>query len=119
VIGHLKAEHWMGRNTLAHHTGDAANAVRAAAGYNFSLLIRWLRLLLLQILSALAGAPPNPPETSIFTADDLGENRAVGSFSRHGQGVQPGSLAISGASLEQRSTAALGTPSGVGRTRSP
>ena len=50
VIGHLKAEHRMGRNYLAHRAGDAANAVLAAAGYNFRLLIRWLRLLLRQIL---------------------------------------------------------------------
>jgi len=52
VIGHLKSEHRMERNYLAHRTGDAANAVLAAAGYNFRLLIRWLRLLLLQILTA-------------------------------------------------------------------
>ena len=54
VIGHLKAEHRMGRNHLAHSTGDAINAVLAAAGYNFRLLIRWLTLLLLKILSILA-----------------------------------------------------------------
>ncbi len=34
VIGHLKAEHRMGRNFLAHTQGDAANAVLAAARYN-------------------------------------------------------------------------------------
>jgi|GraSoiStandDraft_44_1057316.scaffolds.fasta_scaffold777579_1 IS5 family transposase len=44
VIGHFKAEHRMGRNH-AHATGDATNAVLAAAGYNFRLLIRWLKLL--------------------------------------------------------------------------
>jgi hypothetical protein len=27
VIGHLKAEHRLGRNHLAHRTGDAINAV--------------------------------------------------------------------------------------------
>jgi IS5 family transposase len=53
VIGHLKAEHRMERNYLAHRAGDAANAVLAAAGYNFRLLIRWLRFLLRQILIAL------------------------------------------------------------------
>ena len=53
VIGHLKSEHRMERNYLAHRAGDAANAVLAAAGYNFSLLIRWMRLLLRQILSSL------------------------------------------------------------------
>jgi transposase, IS5 family len=57
VIGHLKAEHRMGRNYLAHAAGDAINAVLAAAGYNFRLLIRWLRLLLLRILSVLAVQP--------------------------------------------------------------
>jgi IS5 family transposase len=46
VIGHIKAEHRMGRNYLAHTQGDAVNAVLAAAGYNFSLLLRWLRDLL-------------------------------------------------------------------------
>lgn len=61
VIGHLKAEHRMGRNYLAHHAGDAANAVLAAAGYNFSLLLRWLRFLLFHILCAPVVMPrPNP-----------------------------------------------------------
>ncbi len=54
VIGHLKAEHRMERNYLAHRAGDAINAVLAAAGYNFRLLIRWLRFLLRQILTTLA-----------------------------------------------------------------
>src|SRR5215203_1403956 len=45
VIGHLKAEHRMGRNYLAHSAGDAINAVLAAVGYNFRLLIRWLAVL--------------------------------------------------------------------------
>ena len=55
VIGHLKAEHRMDRNHLAHRAGDAANAVLAAVGYNFRLLIRWLKLLLFQILALLTG----------------------------------------------------------------
>jgi IS5 family transposase len=45
----------MGRNYLAHRAGDAANAVLAAAGYNFRRLIRWLGILLFKILSALFG----------------------------------------------------------------
>jgi len=44
----------MGRNYLAHATGDAINVILAAAGYNFRLLTRWLKLLWLAILSALA-----------------------------------------------------------------
>jgi IS5 family transposase len=46
VIGHTKAEHRMGRNYLKGRDGDRINAVLAAAGYNFSLLLRWLTRLL-------------------------------------------------------------------------
>ncbi|GLI95400.1 hypothetical protein LMG27198_43920 [Methylocystis echinoides] len=45
VIGHLKVDHRMGRNHLAHTAGDAANAILAAAGYNFRRLLTWLALL--------------------------------------------------------------------------
>jgi len=38
--------------------GDRANAVFAAAGYNFSLLLRWLRTLLRTLILALS--PPLP-----------------------------------------------------------
>jgi transposase, IS5 family len=54
VIGHLKEHHRMGRNHLAHASGDAINAVLAAAGYNFRRLLAWLRLLLLRILIVLS-----------------------------------------------------------------
>jgi transposase, IS5 family len=53
TIGHLKNEHRMGRNHLAGRAGNAANAVLAAAGYNFRLLLRWLALLLQFLLAAL------------------------------------------------------------------
>lgn len=53
VIGHLKSEHRMGRNYLWHRSGDAANAVLAAAGYNFRRLLHWLKLFLRQILAHL------------------------------------------------------------------
>ena len=53
VIGHLKEHHRMGRNYLAHASGDAINAVLAAAGYNFRRLLAWLRFLWLRILIAL------------------------------------------------------------------
>jgi IS5 family transposase len=43
----------MDRNYLFHSTGDAINAVLAAAGYNFRLLLNWLRLLLRLFLAAL------------------------------------------------------------------
>ena len=53
VIGHAKTEHRMGRNHPAGTHGDAANAVLAAAGYNFRRLLEWLALLLSTILAAL------------------------------------------------------------------
>jgi transposase, IS5 family len=53
VIGHLKAEHRMGRNYLWHRHGEASNAILAAVGYNFRRLIQWLKLLLFQILTRL------------------------------------------------------------------
>jgi transposase, IS5 family len=57
VIGHLKSEHRMGRNYLWHRQGDAINAVLAAAGYNFSLLLRWLKLLLFRLLIIMIRSP--------------------------------------------------------------
>ena len=61
VIGHLKDDHRMGRNYLAHSTGDAINAVLAAAGYNFRRLLAWLSILLLRILIALSAAAQLKP----------------------------------------------------------
>ncbi|EGX99491.1 transposase IS4 family protein [Nitrospirillum viridazoti Y2] len=43
IIGHLKAEHRMGRNYLKGRYGDRINAVLAAAGFNFHLLVRWFK----------------------------------------------------------------------------
>ena len=57
VIGHLKAEHRMDRNYLWYRQGDAINAVLAAAGYNFSLLLRWLSRLLFRFMTRLCAAP--------------------------------------------------------------
>jgi len=64
VIGHLKAEHRLDRNYLkgrkpapAKAGGDRANPVLAAAGYNFSLLLRWLARLLRTLLQALFPQP--------------------------------------------------------------
>ncbi len=54
VIGHVKNEHRMGRNFLAHTQGDRINAVLAAAGYNFRLLLNWLRDLLCLLLVAIS-----------------------------------------------------------------
>jgi IS5 family transposase len=61
VIGHTKAEHRLGRNYLKGRDGDRSNAVLAAAGYNFSLLLRWLARLLRALIRALLLAPPRVP----------------------------------------------------------
>jgi len=57
VIGHLKAEHRLGRNYLKGRDGDRINAVLAAAGYNFSLLLRWLAGLLRALIEVLTNDP--------------------------------------------------------------
>lgn len=57
VIGHLKAEHRMGRNHLKGRHGDRINAVLAAAGFNFHLLLRWFERLLRALLLMLSLRP--------------------------------------------------------------
>jgi IS5 family transposase len=57
VIGHVKAEHRMERNYLKGREGDRINAVLAAAGFNFSLLLRWLAALLRALIAALSDTP--------------------------------------------------------------
>jgi transposase, IS5 family len=56
VIGHVKGEHRMGRNFLKGTHGDAANAVLAAAGYNFRRLLAWLAALWRVFISAILAA---------------------------------------------------------------
>jgi IS5 family transposase len=56
VIGHAKTDGHLGRNYLKGRHGDHANAVLTAAGYNFRLILNWLRLLLREILRALLAA---------------------------------------------------------------
>jgi IS5 family transposase len=63
VIGHLKAEHRMDRNHLKGREGDRINAVLAAAGYNFALLLRWLAELL-RVLIIVLLVSEQKPETA-------------------------------------------------------
>ncbi len=51
----------MSRNHLAHATGDAINAVLAAAGYNFRRILNWLGLLLAWITYTLSTSKPLQP----------------------------------------------------------
>ncbi|MDJ0934147.1 MAG: IS5 family transposase [Kiloniellales bacterium] len=60
VIGHLKAEHRMERNHLKGRGGDRANAVLAAAGYNFRLLLRWFEALLRALIALILRTAPSP-----------------------------------------------------------
>ena len=60
VIGHLKAEHRMDRNHLKGREGDRINAVLAAAGYNFALLLRWLAELLRVLITVLLVSEQKP-----------------------------------------------------------
>ena len=54
VIGHMKTDGHLARNYLKGYHGDHANAVLTAVGYNFRLILAWLRLLLRLILQAFA-----------------------------------------------------------------
>src|SRR5262245_5569867 len=78
VIGHLKEDHRMRRNYLTGRDGDRINAVLAAAGYNFSLLLRWFEELLpalsLILWHALLAASLHLTRCrkTFFTADDVG-----------------------------------------------
>lgn len=65
VIGHAKSDHRMGRNHLAHATGDAINAVLAAVGYNFRRLLAWFSLLLSAIWIALTAQSGSEPAHEI------------------------------------------------------
>jgi hypothetical protein len=57
VIGHMKAEHRMGLDYLKGRDGERINAVLAAAGYNFGLLLRWLERLLRALMQTLPATP--------------------------------------------------------------
>ena len=59
IIGHLKAEHRMGRNYLKGRDGDRINAVLAAAGFNFHLLLRWFAALLGVLIHAVNATANN------------------------------------------------------------
>jgi IS5 family transposase len=61
VLGHLKEDHRMRRNYFKGRDGDRINAVIAAAGYNFSLVLPWFRRLLHTLLLILARAILAPP----------------------------------------------------------
>ena len=54
----------MDRNRLAHAQGDAINPILAAAGYNFRLILKWIRLLL--SLLWIASSPNYQTHSSVL-----------------------------------------------------
>ena len=61
VIGHMKAEGHLDRCYLKGAAGDAANTILTAVGYNFRLVLAWLRMVLRVILAALFVLTGNRP----------------------------------------------------------
>ena len=43
VVGHIQNEHRTSRDYLAREQRDAITAILADAGYNFRVLLNWLR----------------------------------------------------------------------------
>ncbi len=56
VIGHCKTDGHLGRNYLKGRQGDQINAVMSAVGYNFRLILKWLKALLCKIIAAIWAA---------------------------------------------------------------
>jgi hypothetical protein len=74
-----------GCNYLAHSSGDAINTALAAVGYNFHRLIRWPKLLPLQIL--FAGPSAQFQISFEVFADDfptmMAQGRTIASWGRN------------------------------------
>jgi IS5 family transposase len=70
----------VGRNYLKGREGDRFNAVMAAAGYNFSLLLRWLERALIRALLAAPSRLETPYKAPqrFFTDDSLVSGIGVG-----------------------------------------
>ncbi len=63
MIGHLKTDGRLDRNFLKGRDGDRINAILAGAGYNYRLVLKWLRPLLARIMAAILNAM-RPPLTA-------------------------------------------------------
>ena len=69
VIGHVKAEHRMGRNYLIGRHGDATNAILAAVGYDFPRLLAWLAALVCLLCTAsVRSAAVDTPHNSFASS---------------------------------------------------
>lgn len=63
VVSGRDTEHRMHPNYLKGRDSDRINAVLAAAGYNFALLLRWLAELLRGLILMLDPVAPQPQTT--------------------------------------------------------
>ncbi|MET4608844.1 hypothetical protein ABIB90_008352, partial [Bradyrhizobium sp. JR4.1] len=70
VIGHLKTEGHLGRCHLKGRSGDAANVVLSAVGYNFRRVLAWLRellcIFLVQLCRTIVSAIFSARDTRVF-----------------------------------------------------
>jgi hypothetical protein len=83
----MKAEHRMARNYLKGLDGDRCNAVRSAADYNFSLLLRWLEHLLRALMRMMLATPaltkpPNKRSSSVLHSRLDGHAHEAGNRAR-------------------------------------
>ena len=60
VIGHVKSDGRLDRNFLKGKDGDRINAILVAAGHNFRLVLKWLRLLCALIEFVLSASRQQP-----------------------------------------------------------
>ena len=75
IIGHLKAEGYLGRCYLKGRAGDAANVILSAVGHNFRRILAWLReLLCLFLVQLCPNALLSSPAQFSFLTDDCGQH---------------------------------------------
>ena len=56
VIGHFKEDGHLGRNCLKGRNGDQINTVMSTVGYNFCLILKWMKALLAEIVATIRHA---------------------------------------------------------------
>lgn len=66
LIGHLKSEGRLGRNYLYGTLGDQMNAIMVSAGYNFKLILRWIRLLFFLFLYSIFSSETQNKKALLF-----------------------------------------------------
>ncbi len=65
AIGHLKNDGRLSRNFLKGRDGDKINAILTGAGYNYRLVLKWLRFLFAKILAAILSTMHLPPTAAL------------------------------------------------------